>query len=87
MDILEKVFFSKFKNKCPSDEDIKGKKDIVKLVNIKNEEEITRLYRKSNVLLLTCVSEKFIKVSIIEISINSRFCVSVPSYTWQCGLK
>ena len=42
---------------------------------------------KSDVLLLKCVSEKFIKVSSNEFSINHLHCVSLPGYTWQCGLK
>ena len=37
--------------------------------------------------LLTCVFEKFIKVSIIEFDINPLYCVYLPGYTWQCGLK
>ena len=39
------------------------------------------------VLLLTCVSEKFIKVSVGEFRIDPLYCVSLPGYTWQCGLK
>ena len=27
------------------------------------------------------------KVSINEFDINSFYCVSIPSYTWHCGLK
>ena len=42
---------------------------------------------KSDVLLLTCVFEKFIKVSFNEFEINPLFCVSLPGYTWQCGLN
>ena len=38
-------------------------------------------------LLLACVFEKFIKVSVNEFGINPLYCVSVPGYTWQCGLK
>ena len=41
----------------------------------------------SDVLLLTCVFEKFVKVTINEFGINPIYCVSVPGYTWQCGLK
>ena len=37
--------------------------------------------------MLTCVFEKFIKVSINEFEINLLYCVSLPGYTWQCGLK
>ena len=38
-------------------------------------------------LLLACVFEKFIKVSVNEYGINLLYCVSLPGYTWQCGLK
>ena len=31
--------------------------------------------------------EKFIKVSVNEFGINPIYCVSLPRYTWQCGLK
>ena len=37
--------------------------------------------------MLTCVFEKFIKVSVHEFGINPLYCVSLPRYTWQCGLK
>ena len=38
-------------------------------------------------ILLTCVFEKFKKVSVIEFGNNLLYCVSLPGYTWQCGLK
>ena len=38
-------------------------------------------------MLLSCVFEKFIKVSQNEFKINPLYCVSLPAYTWQCGLK
>ena len=31
--------------------------------------------------------EKFLKVSVKEYGINPLYCVSLPGYTWQCGLK
>ena len=30
---------------------------------------------------------KFIKVSVKEFGINPLYCVNLPVYTWQCGLK
>ena len=80
-------FFSKLKNKCPDDEEIQRTMDIIKKFNIKNGEELTQIYLKSDVLLLACVFEKFIKVSVNEFGINPLYCVSLPGYTWQCGLK
>ena len=37
--------------------------------------------------MLACVFEKFIKVSVDEDDFNPLYCVSLPGYTWQCGLK
>ena len=61
--------------------------DIIKRFNVKNGKELTEIYLKSDVLLLACVFEKFIKVSVNEFGINPLYCVSLPGYTWQCGLK
>ena len=88
VDILKKEhFFSKLKTKYPSDEEIERTMNIIEKFNIKNGEELTEIYLKSDVLLLTCVFEKFIKVSINEFKIIPLYCVSLPGYTWQCGLK
>ena len=88
VDNLEKKdFFSKLKNKCPDDEEIERTVDIIYIFKIKNGEELTEIYLKSDVLFLACVLEKFIKVSIKEFKINPLYCVSLPGYTWQCGLE
>ena len=57
------------------------------MFKIKNLEEITRVYSKSEVLLLTLVFEKIIEVSNNEFGINPLFCFSLPAYAWQGGLK
>ena len=80
-------FFSKLKNKCPDDEEIQRTMDIIERFNIKNGEELTEIYLKSDILLLACVFEKFIKISVNQYDINPLYCVSLPGYTWQCGLK
>ena len=88
VDNLEKKdFFSKLKNKCPDDEEIQRTMDIIKKLKIKNGKELTETYLKSDVLLLACVFEKFIKVSVNEYKINPLYFVSLPGYTWECGLK
>ena len=80
-------FFSKLKNKYPDDEEIQRTKEIIEIFNIKNGKELTELYLKSDVILLADVFEKFIKVSVNVFDINPLYCVSLPGYTWQCGLK
>ena len=75
------------KIKGPSDNETERRKEIIEKFNIKEGEEFTRLYSKSDVLSLTCVFKKFIKVSINEFELNPLYCVSLPGYTWQCGLK
>ena len=52
--------------------------DIINKFNIKSGEELTQIYLKTDVLLLACVIENFIKVSVIEFGINPLYCVSLP---------
>ena len=82
-----KDFFSKLKNKCPDDKEIDRTREIIKKFNIKNGKELTELYLKSDVILLADVFEKFIKISVEEYGLSPLYCVSLPGYTWQCGLK
>ena len=85
--LTKEDFFSKLKNKCPDDEEIERTNKIIKIFDNKKGEELTEIHLKSDVLLLACVFEKFIKVSVNQFDINPLYCVSLPSYTWQCGLK
>ena len=88
VDNLEKEdFFSKLKNDYPDDDEIGRTKEIIKLFDIKNGEELTKLYCKSDVILLADVIEKLVKVSFEEYGINPLYCVSLPGYTYQCALK
>ena len=57
------------------------------MFNIKKGEELTEIYLKSDVLSLACVFEKFIKISFNDYGNNPLYCVSLPGYTWLCGLK
>ena len=82
-----KDFFSKLKNKCPDDKEIDRTREIIKKFNVKDGKELTELYCQSDVLLLTCVFEKFIKVSQNKFGISPLYFVSLPGYTWSCGLK
>ena len=75
------------KTDYPSNDDIERTKENSKIFNIENREELTNLYLKGDVLLLTCVFEKFIKVSIYKFDINPWYCKNLPGYNWQWGLK
>ena len=57
------------------------------MFNIKSGDELTQIYLKSDVLLVACVFEKLIKVSVKEFGNNPLYCVSLLGYTWHCGLK
>ena len=88
VDNLEKKnFFSKLKNDYLDDDEIERTKENIKLFNIKDGGELTKLYCKSDVILLADVFEKFVKVYTKEYGINPLYCVSVPGYTYQCALK
>ena len=80
-------FFIELKNDYPDDVEIERTKEIIKLFNIKDGEQLTKLYCKTDVILLGDVFEKFVKVSTKEYKINPLYCVSLPGYTYQCALK
>ena len=88
VDNLQKEdFFCKLKNKCPEDDKITRTKEIIKLFDNKNGEQLTKLYLRSDVIFLADVFEKVVKVSTEEYGINALYCISLPSYTYQCALK
>ena len=62
-------------------------KEINKLSVIKNGAELTKLYLKSDVNLLACVLENFINYQIKILISILLYCVSLPGFTRQCGLK
>ena len=63
-------FFSKLKNGYPDGEKIERTMDFIYLFNIKNGEELTQIHLKSDVHLLACVFESFIKKSVTEYGIS-----------------
>ena len=80
-------FFSKLKNKYPDDKEIERIKESIGFFNIKDGEEITKLYCKSDVILLADVFEKFVKVSTKEHEISPLYCVSLPGYAYERALQ
>ena len=49
--------------------------------------ELTELFLKNDVLLLADILEKLFEVSADAFGINPLYCVNLPGYTWQWGLK
>ena len=69
---------------------MKKKNELKKLLNcliIQKGEELTKLFCKSDVILLADVIEKIVKVSFEEYGNNPLYCVSLPGCTYQCALK
>ena len=79
--------FSKSKNECPEGDEITRTKEIIKVFDIKNGEELTNLYLKSDIILIPDVFEKFVKVSTEIYGKNPLYCISLSGYTYQCALK
>ena len=80
-------FISKLKNKCLDEDEIERIKVNIKLFDIENGEELTKLFLKRSVILLANVFEKIVKVSLEEYGINPLYCVSLLGVTYQCALK
>ena len=71
----------------PSDDDIKRTQEFIEKYKIKNEQELTMLYLKVDVLMLGDVFENFVEKSTLMYGINPLYSYSAPGYTWKAGLK
>ena len=80
-------FFSKIKIKYADDEEKARTKEDIKTFDIKDGEQITEFFCRSDVFLLADVIGKFVKVSIEEYGLNPLYCVSLPGYRYLCSLK
>ena len=69
-------FLSKLEDDYPNNREIERTREIIEIFKNKNGEELTKIYLKGHIILLTCVFKKFIKVSINEFDINPLYCVS-----------
>ena len=80
-------FFRKKKIKCPDDEELQRTKNSIEIFDIKNGEDLTKFYLESDVIFLADVFEKNTRLSIKVGYIFPLYCMSLPGYTWQCGMK
>ena len=83
----KEAYFSKTKNEIPDQDEIERTNKIIKLFNIKNGRQLTELYCKADIILLSDIFEKFIDVSKTEFAVNPLYHISLPGTTWSNGLK
>ena len=79
--MIKEDFFSKLGNDYPDDTEIERTK------HVKNGEHLTTLHKETDIILLTDVLEKVIKVSIKKFGRNPLYCVSALGYSYKCALK
>ena len=82
----KKDFFRKIKNDYPNDDEIERTLKFKELFNIKIGRDLPKLYLESDIILLTCVFEKIIKVSVEEIDINPLYYLAMRFEIYWCIL-
>ena len=80
-------YFSTFTQSSPDFEQMKRTQAVVVKNRISNLKELTMLYLKNDVLLLTDIFQNYIDTSKSAYGINPLFSYSAPSFTWKAGLK
>ena len=80
-------YYSRLNCSIPDKIEIDRTKEIIKIFNIRNGRELTQLYCKADVLLLSDIMEDFINNSKNEFGIDPQYHISAPSLTWSAGLK
>ena len=80
-------YFSTLKQSYPDFEEIIRTQAIIVKNKIINLKEITMLYLKNDVLLLTDIFQNYIDTCKKAYGINPLYSYSTPSFTWKAGLK
>ena len=80
-------FFSSLKDYSISEKEYQRAANVWKVFKIKNLGEYYNLYLKTDVLLLCCVYEKFIKVCLEYCSLDPCHYFSSPGLSWDAMLK
>ena len=83
----KKDFFFELKNKCPDDNEKKQTKEFIEVFENKKGEKLSKLYLKSDVILLPDAFIELFEVSTKEYGINLLYCVFLPGYTYQSAMK
>ena len=80
-------YFSTLKQSYPSFEEIIRTQAIIVKNKINNLKELTMLYLKNDVLLLTDIFQNYIDTCKKAYGFNPLYSYSTPSFTWKAGLK
>ena len=80
-------YFSTLKQSYPDFEEIIRTQAIIIKIKITNLEELTMLYLKNDVLLLTDFFQNYIDICKKPYGINPLYSYSTPAFTWKAGLK
>ena len=80
-------YFSTLKQSYPDFEEIIRTQAIIIKNKIINLKELTMLYLKNDVLLLTDIFQNYIDTCKKAYGINPLYSYSTPSFTWKNGLK
>ena len=80
-------YFSTLKQSYPDFEEIIRTQAIIVKNKITNLKELTMLYLKNDVLLLTDIFQNYIDTCKTAYGINPLYSYSTPSFTWKAGLK
>ena len=80
-------YFSTLKQSYPDFEEIIRTQAIIIKKKITNLKELTMLYLKYDVLLLTDIFQNYIDTCKKAYGINPLYSHSTPSFTWKAGLK
>ena len=80
-------YFSTLKQSYPDFEEIIRTQPFILKNKITSLKELTMLYLKNDVLLLTDISQNFIDTCKKATGINPLNSHSTPSFTWKTGLK
>ena len=80
-------YFSTLKQSYPDYEEIIRTQAIIVKNKITNLKELTMMYLKNDVLLLTDIFQNYIDTCKKAYGINPLYSYSTPSFTWKAGLK
>ena len=80
-------YFSTLKESYPEFEEIIRTQAVIMKNKITNLKELTKLYLKIDVLILTDIFQSYIDTCKKDYGINPLYSYSTPSFTWKAGLK